>query len=149
MSNKHKYRVIYNTYQGIDANGGLHPVVYAIDLEWADGLYDECISYQDNLDYVVSAIFEDGFLESGTHYIAANAILAIEACEVSVQPQQRAPQGAQHNQNGDEKSNKRFKRRRRYQRDSGGREQASAVPDATHQEQATPPIPTTTIQEAK
>ena len=140
MSNKHKYRVVYNGYHPSNASGAYPPSIKAEDVEWQEGTYDESISYQDNLDYVVSAIFEDGFLECGSNYIAANAIMVIEACEVSVQPPPRAPQGAQHTQSGDEKSNKRFKRRRRYQRDNGGCEQAHTAPEAAHQEQviATP-----------
>ena len=139
MSNKHKYRVVYNGYH---LTSGLIPAIIKVEeLEWPDGTYDETVSYQDNLDYVVAAIFEDGFLECGQNYIAANAILAIEACEVSVQPQQ-SPQQQQNrpaNNQGGGKSRKRFKRGRRYSND-GGR-QDTPTTEVKHDEKPDPSAP--------
>lgn len=112
MQMERYFKVIYKDYEkSLDT---YREVIKEATVPWGDDIYDDRVSYRDNLEFVLIGIFDTGFVEvSPSKFISASCILNVEGCssnEVSNLPQRQEDNRQGQGHKREQKFNRKVRR---------------------------------------
>lgn len=135
------FRVVYKDYEK-NASGTYEEIIREATVPWGDDIYDERVSYRDNLEFVLVGVFDTGFVEvAPSKFVSSSCILNISGCNANEVPQnvfyQEQKQEA-NNQNRQKKEQKFHRKVRRFGKEQLRQSRNNIPPKTTQPVQETP-----------